>query len=112
MKNLLFGLLATTLLLFTACDPDNTDVETCDVDNVGYLTVVNNTTDGSMDIYLIDSNNSEEYIATIAPGGQTAELVRTPDTYRVEGREPNGIRLWEKDNIDLMQCDELFVSLP
>lgn len=106
MRKILFLVICVGLLMSCASEVSILDSRpNCEENPLGYLTVVNNTMDASMDIYL---NN--EYIVTLPPQGNhyVSDLKFGP--YELEGRESNGFRMWLKD-IEIVNCDDITAAL-
>lgn len=109
MRNTVLGLLTLVVLFIASCVTDPGIQDTCETDNTGDLTVVNATSgvDGiPMDIYI----NGIFTGAVISPGGEHYEGALAVGAYEVEGRASNGTVTFIK-NINLLQCDDLFVQL-
>lgn len=104
MKNLM-GIFII-LSLMTSCVASEVAVgENCEEDNVGFLSVVNASSDASMDLYIEGT-----YLVTLSPQGSHFMDNIRPGSYEVEGRESNGMRLWLKD-ITIVNCKETITNL-
>jgi hypothetical protein len=109
MRNKVLGLLTVLVLFIGSCVTDPGVTDTCVAENTGDLTVVNATSgvDGiPMGIYI----NGIFTGATISPGGKHYEGALAVGSYEIEGRESSGTSIFLK-NINLLQCNDLFVEL-
>ncbi len=109
MRNTILGLFTLVVLFIASCGTDPQIDDTCITDNTGDLTIVNATSGVNgvpMQIYI----NNLFTGATISPGGEHYEGALAVGAYEIEGRDPNGTVTFIK-NINLLQCDDLFVEL-
>jgi len=108
MNNKILGLLLMFVLVIASCVTDPGEIiDDCVTNDTGDLSIVNETSGVDavpMDLYI----NGTFTGVTLSPGAEHYEGALAPGAYEIEGRSTTVSFV---KNVNLLQCDDLFVLL-